>query len=177
MIKEYILGTIEHETNVINHLVSKMPSNAWDWKPAENMRTTLELLQYLAAVGSATVDAFVNHGDNAAEGMQAFAVYTTEAKKLTPSLISQAMNDECAKVKSLLSTISDEDITSRSTIYPWSGQSLSLFNALMTTVRYYTAYRQQLFMYGKLLGLNINTMNNWAGMDMNVAKPVEEAAA
>ena len=55
-----IIASFENDTRLINHLVSKIPADKYDWKPAEGSRTIRELLTYMARMGAAPLHIALN---------------------------------------------------------------------------------------------------------------------
>lgn len=55
--KENFEKSFKNELRVIKHLATKIPEGKGDYRPSPSQRSTLELLQYLSGVGSATMKA------------------------------------------------------------------------------------------------------------------------
>src|SRR5215475_1395407 len=49
--KEELIGSLQHEINVLLHLASKIDPAKVDYRPTEQQRSTLQLLQYLTYMG------------------------------------------------------------------------------------------------------------------------------
>src|SRR5579883_578314 len=175
---ESILKSCIHELNVCQHLYTKFdPTNA-DWRPQANMRSTVELLQYLSYIGIATAKHFVNPPEDreaAREQYREQAKWSVEA--VTFENTSEMIELEKDALRNLFSTITDDDLQ-RTTYHMFSNQEMSLFEALTNAVmKYLCAYRMQLFLYAKMCGAEINTRNNWYGMDSQRPAPVPETVA
>jgi hypothetical protein len=179
-IKESLLKSYIHDLSISQHLATKFePENA-DWRPRENMRSTLELMQYITYIGQAMARHFVNPPVDHEAARNAYR----EASKasgvnVTFANFSEAIEQEKDEIRAAFATITDADLN-RMTYHPFSGDETTLFEALLTVSKYLAAYRQQLFLYAKMLGANVNTRNNWYGVDStpahNVPKPATAVA-
>src|ERR1051325_10516125 len=49
--KEELIGSLQNEVRILLHLASKIDRNKLDYRPSAKQRSTLELLQYLVAMG------------------------------------------------------------------------------------------------------------------------------
>jgi hypothetical protein len=177
-IKESILNSIIHDLTTCQHLASKIDASKADWRPAPNMRSTLELMQYLSFIGYATVKHILNPIADRAASMGPIGEASARAgQNVNFNNFSEAIESEKQQIADLLKNITDEDLQNKQTYFPWNPASdVSLYIALTTaTVKFVCAYRHQLFLYAKMLGANVNTLNNWAGMDSPAPAPKIEA--
>jgi hypothetical protein len=176
MIKESLLKSSLHELSVCQHLATKFDATQADWRPRENMRSTLELMQYLTYIGGTMTKHFI---DPPVDHEEARLKYRANAKLSADSMtfenFSEWIEREKNEISDAYATITDADL-SRMTYHPFSGDENTLFEALLTVNKYLCAYRHQLFLYAKMCGANINTRNNWYGLDSQPA-PVKEAVA
>jgi hypothetical protein len=174
-IKESLLNSCLHDLTVCQHLATKFaPENA-DWRPRENMRSTVELMQYLSFVGMAFTQQFISapeDRDLARNNYRTLAKLSSDGVNLDN--FAEWIEREKDAIREAFSTISEAGL-SRPTYHPFSGDESTLFDALLTTTKYIAAYRQQLFLYAKMLGANVNTRNNWYGLDSTPA-PAAKAA-
>ena len=158
--KQKLIESIEEEVRIVKHLATKIKAEHLKYRPAENMRTTQETLQYLSACGIAAIKS------GTSENKEVVAAYLEQAKQVTLDTFAAAMDRELAEIKELLNSFSEEELLSRQVNFPW-GQSEVLGMAFVnTTLKFLTAYRMQLFVYLKSAGMSeLNTMNCWAGID------------
>ena len=175
-IKESLLDSCLRDLSICQHLATKfVPENA-DWRPRENMRSTLELMQYLSFISNTMTKHFI---DPPTDHEEARLKYRANAKLSAGSMtfenFSEWIEREKAEISEAYATISDADLE-RMTYHPFSNDETTLFEALLTVSKYIAAYRQQLFLYAKMCGANINTRNNWYGLDSQPA-PVKKAEA
>ncbi|HEY3875168.1 MAG TPA: DinB family protein [Candidatus Kapabacteria bacterium] len=170
MIIESLLKNCIQEYDNCQHLFTKLDPAQAEWRPQENMRSTLELLQYLTYIGGTMIRHFPNPPTDHEEARNRYRADSTASKTMSFSEFPTTIDREKKAITDILSKLTDADLA-RTTYHMWSGEESSLFDSLFTIVRYLTAYRQQLFLYAKLCGAEISTPNNWYGRD-----PVKQAA-
>lgn len=162
--KNLLLDSMLHEYNLIEHLYTKLPEGSMEWRPAENMRSTIELLRYLAFIGTSSVETLHKGGWGVPENIDKLRARSAATKELQPADIPAAIEREKHNIKELMSAITPEDLETE-TVFPW-GEKTKLGRALLESpLKYLTAYRMQLFLYAKQNGADIGTANNWRGVD------------
>jgi hypothetical protein len=171
-----ILKSYIQDLNNCQHLHAKFDAKSADWRPQANMRTTLELMQYLTYIGKTTARHFINPSEDHEEARTS---YRADAKQAADSVtfenFPEMIEREKEEIRALFSGITDADLA-RMTYHPFSNEETTLFEALLTVGKYLCAYRHQLFLYAKMCGAEINTRNNWYGIDAQPA-PVQKAVA
>ena len=156
------------DLTLCQHLYEKIPEGAMDKRPREGMRSTRELLHYIAFIGSASVETYVNGGWSKQENVERMKAVRETTNKIDLDNFVTILEEEKKKLTALLTSISDEDLLTMETTQPW-GTSVKLIEALLNnSLKYLAAYRLQLFMYAKMWGAEIGTPNAWRGVD---AKP------
>ncbi len=176
MIKDSLLKSSLQELSNCQHLATKFDASQADWRPRENMRSTVELMQYLAYIGGTMTSHFINppvDHEEARNNYRANAKNTTE--NVTFANFSEWIEREKETITKAFASITDADL-SRMTYHMWSGDETTLFESLLTVNQYLCAYRMQLFLYAKMCGAQISTPNNWYGRDPQPA-PVKQAEA
>ena len=169
--KDTIVDSMIKDLTVCQHLYEKIPSDAMDKRPREGMRSTRELLSYLAYIGSASVETYLNGGWANEENIARMKVIRDDANKIKPEDFVAILEVEKKKISASLASLTDEDLLSRETTQPW-GQKVKLAEALMNnSLKYLAAYRLQLFLYAKMWGAEISTANAWRGVDVK-PKPI-----
>lgn len=172
--KEYILSAMIHDLTVCQHLYEKIPGGALDKRPHEGMRSTRELLHYLAFIGSASVETYINSGWASEENIARMKAVRETANKIAPEDFVAIMEEEKKKITELLTPLSDEDLLTIETTQPW-GAKVKLAEALLNnSLKYLAAYRLQLFTYAKMWGADIHTANAWRGVDMKPKPVIQE---
>lgn len=157
--KSQFLNLIDKETHVLKHLHGKLDDGDLDYRPAEGSRSTLELLQYLSHCAISPAHAIV-HDDWSSIGAR-----QEEAAQMTTDQFPARLDRQIAALRELLEGVSDEDLASRQVTLPW-GEQMALGESLVnTTLKFFTAYRMQLFIYAKARGHELTTHNCWLGVD------------
>lgn len=156
--KDQFIASMLHETSVIKHLFTKIPDTAFDYKPTEGQRSTLELLQYLAFVGTTAIDFFNGNAS-------AFENFDAKKQTVTRENFLETFTAEEMKIKELLDAMTEEQLMEEATAFGMtSPRAIHLFNIL----KWLVAYKMQLFLYIKANGVtDIGTPNLWGGKDAN----------
>ncbi len=126
-----------------------------EYKPSPAQRSTLELMQYISAVGSGIMKSILD-GDT-----KSWAVYDEFRKSVNVENFSEKMDEELADMKENFAKFSDSDFAKEADFYGKAPVAEHMINIL----RNFSAYRMQLFLYIKACGVSVNTMNLWGGMD------------
>lgn len=153
--KENFIKSLENEVRIIKHLGAKVTAEMAEYRPTPAQRSTLELMQYLSAVGSGIMKAILD-GDT-----KSWTHYDEFRKSVTIENFSEKMDAELVDMKENFSKFSDADFSREVDFYGKATVAEHMINIL----RNFSAYRMQLFLYEKSNGLNIGTMNLWGGMD------------
>lgn len=159
--KKQLIESFEHECTIINHLFSKLTPEQLSFRPAPGMRTTLELLRYVAACG-------VGPTKGAVSGNFALmSAYFADASKLEANQIAAAITKQSNEIREALSEIPEADFATREVTFPWGTHDKLAMALVNGPLKFLTAYRMQLFLYAKMSGSKeLNTANCWAGIDM-----------
>jgi hypothetical protein len=173
--KDYILEAMVKDLTVCQHLYEKIPEGAMDKRPREGMRSTRELLNYLAYIGSSSVETYIHSGWAKEENIARMKAVREAANKIEPEEFVERLEEEKKKIADALSPLTDQDLLTIETTHPW-GQKVKLVDALLNnSLKYLAAYRLQLFTYAKMWGAEISTPNAWRGVDVK-PKPVAQTA-
>ncbi len=164
MIKDSLLNSCLLDLTICQHLFSKLDPALSDWRPRENMRSTLDLMQYLSFIGGAMSTHFVHSAEDREEARNRYREGSKLSKAMTFQEFREAIEREKELLREVFDTITDSDLI-RMTYHPFSNEETNLFEALLIVTKYLTAYRHQLFLYAKLCGAEISTPNNWYGRD------------
>ena len=158
--KPELIGSLQHEVHVLQHLITKIEPSMVDYRPTPGQRSTIELLRYLNSMGPVLVkSAFAGKFDEAEWGARAAAVADKDLAGVAAELAKQA--DE---YKQLLADVPDEAFRKEIEIFGVkSSAGAFIVNMVIGGC---AAYRTQLFCYLKACGRSeLNTMNLWAGID------------
>ena len=179
--KQSILNNLLHDLTICQHLYTKIDASNANWCPTPKMRTTEELMQYLSNIGKATIGHLVNPPADRASAMPAaIAASKAAAATVTFANFSEMIELEKTEISKYFADITDEDLNRKTYMYFNPSQDITLLDGLLYATRFLCAYRHQLFMYAKMCGADIATINNWAGMDAPpaaVKEAVEEEVA
>ena len=164
MTKPELIGSLQHEVNILLHLAGKLDRASVDYRPTPKQRSSLELLRYLSIMGPELIKV-------AQAGTFDPKVWTALEKSADALTFDQAIAAIAAHkdtYASLLSGVSDADL--RAEIAPF-GQKTSRGAFIVNLVLCgCAAYRTQLFCYLKACGREeLSTMNLWAGIDAPAA--------
>ncbi len=156
--KQDFINSFENDVRIINHLIEKIPADKYDFKLMDNQRTITDLLHYLSSIFSDTLQ--VMKANDA-------GLYKTlpDAPAITPENATAQMNAEVAKVNDLLTTWTEEDFKAPISLFggPEMSKGVMLVDYLL---QWASAYKMQLFLYIKQMGIKVGTSNVWGGMDM-----------
>jgi hypothetical protein len=162
--KEQILKSIEDEFKILKHLNTKIPAVKLEFKAAENMRTVLQLLRYVTWCGLASLKSFIE-GSSDSPNFEFYKELSDAALNFKAENFDAAMDAQLNSIKKLFEKFNDADLLSKNVMMPF-GEKLPLGEAIIkTTVKHLTGYRMQLFLYLKILGIQLNTVNCWLGED------------
>ena len=160
--RETIIHAITHETHVLKHLHSKLADmpEAFDYRPSDKQRTTLELMRYLGTCASAPMISLLK-GD--------WSEYSNRDKaiaEMTPEEFPEVLDQQLAEFREVLESLDEETLQTQIVNAPGAGE-MPLDQAIMRTSYAWTvAYRHEFFLRIKAAGrADINTANNWGGID------------
>jgi hypothetical protein len=154
--REQFWKSASNEVRIIKHLATKIPEGKGDYRPSEAQRSTLELLQYLSATGMTTMKVMLT------ENTKSYEDYVSWKEEVTLENFASKMDEQEAQMKEMFEKMSDEDLKKEFDYYGNRTKAEHLIEGVLKT---FAAYRMQLFLYVKSCGVNVNTMNLWAGID------------
>lgn len=158
--KQDFLNAIEKETQIIKHLVTKIPEDKLDFRPSTSQRSAHELVTYLSYAIAGGVETILNGGT---EGV--WEKYMAASEGLTLENAATRFDTQLATVKELVANISGEDLAQEVSLW---GMPMQKKGVLLVTLplAWMYAYKSQLFTTIKVAGHEkLGTMNLWAGMD------------
>lgn len=158
--KQELIGIMQHEARVLNHLLTKVRDIDVHHRLSEKQRSVLELFQYLAFMGPVVLSAVKNGSfDN-----DAWKSAEKQAKSANIEMIREELAGLADKCTSLIEQFDDEEF--RQTMNLFGNDATKGVHIVRTVVQGYAAYRTQIFVQIKANGRHeLNTMNLWAGMD------------
>jgi len=160
MYKQFLLNSIIKEMKIIRRLSTKIPADKIDFRPKENIRSTLELLQYLSSCGTGMIR-FWYRKDNSDLKTFFEAVYA-HRKTITHSNFIAEMDSQIEMITNLFNGITDDDLLNKEVDYPWGEKALLGEAIIETSIKWLTAYKMQLFLKLKLSSEeNLATPDLW----------------
>jgi hypothetical protein len=151
---------MRHETKVIQHLATKVPSAQLDWRPTPGQRSTLELLRYLTTCALVPTRAMIAGNWDDAEALE------NASGDVTPGDFAAAMDRQMQAVEQAIRAIPDEDLLTKATTAPWGTPTVLGISLVDYCLKPLVAYRMQLFLYAKESGnAALGPANCWVGRD------------
>ncbi len=164
MNKEQLLSSIEREIILLKRLIPLIEEKDLNFRPAEKMRSTYELMQYLSGVGG-FVFRWLIKNDVTPDDRKIIADYRAT---LTLENFSQRLDDDFELMKVYMNNLSEEDLHSMEVELPWK-EKMFLGQAIINApVKWLATYRMQLFM-----NLKMNGHSELATKDAWVFSPAE----
>lgn len=154
--REQCSKSLSNEIRIIKHLATKIPMGTEGYRPSESQRSTLELLQYLSAVGSSTLKAL------ATENTKAVMEYTDFKNSVTVENFAEKMDAQEKEMQETFASLTDEDLLKEFDYYGVRTKAEHIIEGVMKS---FAAYRMQLFLYVKASGAYVSTYDVWMGID------------
>lgn len=158
--KQDFLNAVEKETQIIKHLVTKIPQDKLDFRPSVSQRTMHELVTYLSYAIAGGVETILKGSSD-----EVWEKYMTASEGLTLENAATRLDMQLATVKELLADINEEDLKQEISLWGMPMQQKGILLVTLPLAWMY-AYKSQLFTTIKVAGHEkLGTMNLWAGMD------------
>ena len=159
MLKEILQESIIKELKLIKRLNTKVTSDSLDYRPKENVRSIIELLQYLSGAGTGML---LFWQSNESEARPFLMKLRENAPVLTLENAPAIFDAQIDLVNELFASISEEDLATKEVSYPW-GTTDTLGKAILeTSIKWLTGYKMQLFLYLKQSSdIAISTPDLW----------------
>ena len=159
MLKEILQESIIKELILIKRLHTKVTSDSLDYRPKENVRSIIELLQYLSGAGTGML---LFWQSNESEARPFLMKLRENAPVLTLENAPAIFDAQIDLVNELFASISEEDLATKEVSYPW-GTTDTLGKAILeTSIKWLTGYKMQLFLYLKQSSdIAISTPDLW----------------
>lgn len=159
MYKQHLLLSIEKEINLLKQLAPLIEERDFDYRPAEKVRSTRELMQYLSNIGSNMMRWFVLNDLTKEEWIKIREYRST----LTRENFVERLDRQMEEVKMYMDQITEEDLFSKEVELP-NKDKMPLGMAIINApIKWLTAYRMELFLYLKMNGrTEISTREAWS---------------
>ncbi len=160
MYKQHLLNTIVSEMKICKRLYTKIPQDKMDFRPKGDMRSILELLQYLCIVGTALPNYWLNES-----GSDFFASFNKKAaasKQMPHEQFLSVINDQIELTYKLFDQINEDDLLNKEVVYPWGGKAPFGEAIISTSIKFLTGYKLQLFLFIRMCtDLKLGTPDAW----------------
>ncbi len=165
MYKEHLINSLEKEMQIVCRLLSKVPDDQFSFRPKEGMRSLLELVQYLTVIGIAMPAFWLQL--QPVEFRAFFSERIAASKTLLSADIMPAMQQQLEEARVLFALITDDDLVNKEISYPWGGTAALGEGIINTSIKFFTGYKLQLFLYLKLCtDLPLGTADAWVLTDL-----------
>lgn len=157
--KQDFINSFSNDIRIIKHLAGKIPADKADFRPTPGQRSVLELMQYLSSIGQPTCDAIFQGTTDVYKNYDG-------GKSTTFENFIEMLNKQEADVIAFMEKFTDEELSKVINLYGMGDKTKGVY--LVDTIgKWFPAYKMQLFLYMKQMGIeNIGTSNVWGGMDM-----------
>ncbi|MDI1354879.1 MAG: hypothetical protein PSX36_08175 [bacterium] len=159
MYKQHLLLSLEKEINLLKQLAPLIEERDFDYRPAEKVRSTRELMQYLSNIGSNMMRWFVLNDLTKEEWVKIREYRST----LTLANFTERLDKQMEDIKMYMEQITDDDLFSKEVELP-NKDKMPLGMAIINApIKWLTAYRMELFLYLKMNGRSeISTREAWS---------------
>lgn len=166
MYKQHLLQNIERELILLKQLIPIIEERDLDFRPAEKMRNTYELMQYLSDIGS-VIFRWMIKNDITPEERKKIADHRST---LTIQNFSERIDEQWKTIQEYMNDLTEEDLISKEVELPWK-EKISLGAAIINApIKWLTTYRMELFMHLKMNGRpNIGTKDAWVPQELKIS--------
>lgn len=165
MYKQHLINSLEKEIQIVCRLLSKVPDDQFSFRPKEGMRSLLELVQYLTVIGIAMPSFWLQ--SEPVDFRAFFGERIVASKNLLSTDILPAMQQQLQEAKMLFASITDDELLNKEISYPWGGTDALGQGIINTSIKFFTGYKLQLFLYLKLCtDLPLGTADAWVLTDL-----------
>jgi len=159
--KEQLAEAMARECDIAVHLFSKLPPEAYEYRPTPGQRTTTELLRYLSICGIAGLTCMRENN------WKLFSeVFGSRVKEMPPEGFPAAMEQQKNEIQAFFAGLTEEALATQDSALPGGGPMPLGAAILNGPAKWLPAYKMQLFLYAKAAGADqLKTSNAWRGTD------------
>lgn len=158
MYKQHLMQNMEREIILLKQFASAIEEKDLDFRPAEKVRSTHELMMYLSGIASTMLRWFLINDLTPEE----FTKIREYRKGVTIANFKERLDEELAKIKSYMDTISEEDLLTKEVELPWKEKMVLGAAIINCPVKWLATYRKELFLYLKINGSHeFSTKEAW----------------
>jgi hypothetical protein len=157
MYKEHLLYNMEREIILIKNIIPFIEEKDLSFRPAEKVRSTYEIMQYLSSIGSNMMHWFlVGMTPEFREKIAA------QRNSVTLANFSEQLDNQLQAIKKYMEGVSEEDLLNKIVELPYK-EKIPLGSAIINApIKWLAVYRMELFVYLKLNGnTQISTKEAW----------------
>ncbi len=156
--RERLLNLLVNECNISKHLYTRIPADAFDYRPTPGQRSTLELLRYIAMCGAAAMGCM-------ADGTFArWDEYEARTANMPHEEFPAMIDRQIEEIRDVFARFTDEEFLTRDISH--AGFVMPMGEGVINlALGWLTAYRMQLFLYAKQAGAKVDGVDNWLGVD------------
>ena len=158
--KEQLEWSLVRECDITVHLFGKIAPDAYDYRPSPGVRSTAELLRYLAMCGIGGIRWFESGN------LDVWKEHQARVADMAPAAFPDEMNRQKREIQEFFAATDEATLRTKEARLP-TGDRMPLGAAIMNGPgKWLTAYKLQLFSHAKASGASqIGTANAWAGID------------
>lgn len=164
MYKDHLQFNLEREIELIRQLIPMIDEKHLDFRPAEKVRSTLELMQYLSGVGAVMLRWYIDNDLTPDE----WAKIRAYRAGLTLANFNERLDEQVADIRRYMARISESDLFHKIVEMP-NKEKMPLGSAIINgPIKWLTTYRMELFLYIKMNGRSeISTREAWTVLVSN----------
>lgn len=165
MHKQHLLKNIHREIILLKQLAPLIKESDLEFRPAEKVRSTYELMQYLSGIGGTMFRWFLVN-DITPEERKKIGDYRAT---LTIENFSERLDEQWEIIQNYMADVTDEQLNTMEVELPWK-EKMPLSQAIIAApIKWLSSYRLQLFFYLKLNGRpEIGTKDAWVPEELRI---------
>jgi hypothetical protein len=158
MYKQHLLMNLEREIFLLKQLAPIIEERDLNFRPAEKVRSTLELMQYLASIGSVILRWLIRNDI----GKEDWIKIRDERLTVNRENFIRKLDVQLDEIRSYMNSITEQDLLTRIVELP-NKEKMPLGAAIINApIKWLAAYRMEVFVYLKMNGRHdISTREAW----------------
>lgn len=156
--KEQLTQSMGREIALLKQLAPFIREEDLTFRPAEKVRSTYELMQYVSGIGATMLRWFIKNDLNPDEWVKIRAYRAT----LTRENFVERLEEQWLEIQTYMQGVSEEDFENREVELPNKEKMVLSAAILNAPLKWLTTYRMELFVYLKLNGhVELGTREAW----------------
>ena len=158
MFKQHLLQNLQREIFLLKQLAPFIEERDLEFRPAEKMRNTIELMQYLSGIGAVMMRWFVKNDLTPEEWVK----IREHRKTLTRENFKERLDEQMEEILMYMNMISEDDLNKKEVELPSKEKMILGIAIINAPIKWLAAYRYQLFTYLKMNGRpELSTKEAW----------------